>query len=235
MPPTAAHRVLLLPELLEQILLYTYHTLPPSSTPSIHILTLGRVSKLWYSVITTSPTLRNLTFRTPSPPSKTWKINPSFQYLIFNNLDASSIERSVEGLLSGYHQFLKLKSAVWVPWMYLTKPPVTSVGVYFSVRIEWVDIFEKKEKVYKPDLFFENAGRGVRRRGYHVEVFDAEGVRTVDVFRVLVKVLEGLFDGDWGWMLYEIGLRFGGRDLEDGEEEGSDEEWGAEYVLWPIR
>ena len=73
---SACHRVFNTPELLESILL---HITPPTS-----ILPLQRVSQLFHTTITTSPTIQTLLIlRSPSSPAREWKANPHLRDLFY--------------------------------------------------------------------------------------------------------------------------------------------------------
>ncbi|KAK6329979.1 hypothetical protein TWF718_003406 [Orbilia javanica] len=263
-PRSAATRVLLLPELLEQILVYSYtfHATSLVAKPSLHLLRLRSVSIVWQSIINNSPTLQTLTFRHPrlcatephtdiaAGSARKWQINRSFQCWLMENMRVNSM--TGEGLNStqnrkSFERFAEKacsNSVGGLPWMYLTQPAVTSVSMYFglvftqnSLQDEW--------KAYKVSF---NSNRNIRWRSNRLILNNNDGITTRFVLETVIDAIKALYSlkGSGNWLLHEISMMFGvGKEEDFGEnlqgnadenvEDDSDLECEAEYIFWPLR
>ncbi|KAK6514574.1 hypothetical protein TWF281_004772 [Arthrobotrys megalospora] len=243
---STATRVLLLPELLEQILIYTFYAhKSEDDIPSLFLLRLRSVSIVWRSLIDTSPTIQTLTFRNPllfNPGNpEGWRFNFSFEDWLADNMQIVAIDR--EGMLGktrgrkDFERFAKgacTDGTGGLPWMYLTQPAVTEVSLYFSIEMHSLKM-KKQWKEYRMSFCLSN---GAAWRGDQLLLRDSKGITTRLVLEKVVGTLQALYSlAGPGWFaLDQIVMRFGvdGKSWEKDRSYVNFEDCEAERMLWPL-
>ncbi|KAK6497182.1 hypothetical protein TWF506_004657 [Arthrobotrys conoides] len=247
---------LLLPELLERILIQTFYSLctppSPSSTPSLQILNLSTVSKVWYTTITTSQTLQRLTFRNPTvyvPKSltttssprqeETFKFNFSFHHWFFKNLKIHLFERSGPSKTRGYkdfQRFSKIYNPGGLPWMYLSQPAVTTVFLYLDATV-YNDSLSYQWKKFKANFNLRRQD-GNNKPVYKLTpelvkqtdaliLHDERGVTTSFLLETIIEAVEFLYglQGEGVWRMSNIFVKLDiEREYEDDTGLDSEEE-----------
>ncbi|KAK6360918.1 hypothetical protein TWF730_007033 [Orbilia blumenaviensis] len=252
---SAAMHVLLLPELLEQILIDFFYILwpgRPSTRPSLALLHLRSVSATWRSMIDTSPTLQSLTFRNrqlynPNGGER-YDTNGCFLYWLIANLETSVLRESADLAARTRRQnFENFANRAWnngsseFPWMYITKPAVTEVSLYFGVAAyhsrlpgQWME--------YKSS---SSVGSCAKWKGNRLSLHSATGITTDLILEKIVETLRALYElpGPGSFFICEISMKFGVEEREelDGYDDGvlmrrqselGDEVCALEYVLF---
>ncbi|KAF3316992.1 hypothetical protein TWF173_000997 [Orbilia oligospora] len=258
------------PELLERILIETHLSLsvlppiltyfPPLPKPSLHLLNLRTVSKLWYTTITTSPTLQRLTFRDPSVYTPSSSSSSNSQEIISSLQDLFSEEMDVyvenrlkrrkppnnreDTTTTTSHKIPWMHlttTSQKIPWTYLTQPVVKTVHIDFDLH-DRVAALEVPWEVYKRSFdsrhAVNNPEKKIKWEGDRLILYHERGITTNFVVEMVGESLDrlrGYESFDKGFlMLFQMFIRFGMVERDGGGDDdgGSSERGRMECINW---
>ncbi|KAF3909944.1 hypothetical protein ABW20_dc0103204 [Dactylellina cionopaga] len=249
--PTAASRVLNIPELLSPILVHCGETM---ATPDriLHLEALWRlraVSKLWCAIIDTSPELLAITFRNPRlrVGKEEWEICGAFQEYIASKMEVHAMLRGARGPFAqdgkqsrGYKDLSRFIDKALEPGggfpadIFLTQPVFDRVALQLGVS---------GSKVWARQYGSYIQDNAADWNGSNLFIWNEAGVTGRMILEKLRELKEVWYSTPGDFTVHEIVLRFGAKvgydddsDKDyDGDSNCSDLFCEAEYILWPLR